>query len=70
MRALEARFCQDASDTTSHEQMELTMGLPMCEWLSMQKEQHPLIKTWMDKYSIMWEDIDTILGTTNIDAFD
>lgn len=31
-------------------------------------ERHPVIKTWMDKYSIMWEDIDTILATTNIDA--
>jgi hypothetical protein len=68
MRALEARFCQDAYETTSHEQMELTMGLPMCEWLIIQMERHPLIKTWMDKYSIMWEDIDTILATTNIDA--
>lgn len=68
MRVLEARFCLNASDVSAHEQMEITMGLPMCEWLRMQIERHKTIQQWMDDYSIMWEDIATIEATQDIDA--
>ena len=44
------------------------MGLPMCEWMRMQIERHQNIQQWMDDYSIMWEDIETILNTQDIDA--